>query len=51
MIKKKVDMKDTALGRFEATCKRDYDAVVDKIPKEERDNLRRNLDNLGDMEE
>ena len=44
MIKKKVQMKDTALGRFEATCKMEYDTVVDKIPKEERDTLRRNLE-------
>ena len=31
--------------------KREYDVVVDNMPKEERDILRRNLDDLEDMEE
>ena len=44
MNKKIVEMKDTSIVIFEANNKREYDAVVDKIPKEERDTLRRNLE-------
>ena len=43
-------MKDNDLGILEAK-KREYDAVVDNMPKEERYILRRNLDDLEDMEE
>ena len=51
MNKKIVEMKDTSIVIFEANNKREYDAVVDKIPKEERDTLRRMLEYQENMEE
>ena len=50
MKNKKVDTKETILGMFEATCKRKYDAVADKMLKEERDTLMRNMEYQEDME-
>ena len=44
-------MKYTTLGRFDATCKRGYAAVVDNMLKEDQGTLRRNLEDLDDMEE
>ena len=46
MKKMKVDMKDTALGRLEATKKRELAAAVPKMSQDERDQLRRKLDEL-----
>ena len=44
--KMEIDMKDTALGRQMKIEKRKMEAVVDKMGPEERDNLRRKLDDL-----
>ena len=48
--KMKVDMKDTALGRLEATKKRELAAAVPKMSQDERDQLRRKLDELDSVE-
>ena len=45
-----IDMADTALGRHQATLKREYDAVVDKMEGNEREALRRKLDLLDEEE-
>ena len=44
--KMEFDIKDTALGRMVKIEKRKMDAVIDQMDKEERDNLRRKLEEL-----
>ena len=48
--KLRIDLSDTALGRYEAQKKIELEVAAEKLTKEERDNLRKKLDEFDDTE-